>query len=108
MATSIGDGTVFGNALSDIFNSVLAVDAVYTPVTGAAVSCRIIINKNTLLQPTSMEAQVWDQGTTIEVILADIGNVEPNRGSTFVADGTTYTVQSVKENDGEVVEVVVT
>jgi len=90
---------IFGAALTDIFNSPIGDDAVYTPYGGAAVSLRVIIDKSVLLQPAG-DAQVYERGVTIEVILDDISNVEPNRGSTFVIGSETLTVQSILENDG--------
>ena len=54
-----------------------------------------------------MTAQVFEHGTTIEVILADIGR-EPNRGDIFVVGTETFTVQSIEQNDGHTVKAVVT
>lgn len=90
---------IFGAALTDIFNSPIGDDATYTPYGGAAVSLRVIIDKSVLLQPAG-DAQVYERGVTIEVILDDISNAEPNRGSTFVVGSETFTVQSILENDG--------
>ena len=90
---------IFGAALRDIFNSPIGDDATYTPMGGAAVSLRVIIDKSVLLQPAG-DAQVYERGVTIEVILDDISSVEPNRGSTFVVGTETFTVQSILENDG--------
>lgn len=100
--------TVFDEAVKDIFdNDDVAVDADYTPTGEAAVPCRIIINRDVLLQPTGMDAQVVEQGIIIEAILADIGQ-EPNRGDIFETDTETFTVQSIESNDGRVVKVIVT
>jgi hypothetical protein len=79
----------------------------FTPSGGAAVSCTVIITFNVMLQPTGVESQVWQGGTTIEALLSEITN-EPNRGDVFVAGGVSYTVQTVLENDGVSVKVVVT
>lgn len=105
--SSTGDGTITGDALRDIYNSPLGIDAVYTPLTGDPVPLRIMLNKNIVLQPSSMDTQVVELGTTIEAILADLGKL-PVRGETFVADSDVYTVQSISRNDGEEVEVIVT
>lgn len=97
-------------ALRDIFNSVLGADAVYTPVglsPAVSIACRVILEKNVLLQPDSMTAQVFERGTTIEVLLGDVG-AEPNRGDTFVIETETFTVQSVDENDSDTVKMIVT
>lgn len=101
---SAGDGTITGDALRDIYNSPLGMDAVYTPVSDASISLRIMLNKDVVLQPTSLQAQVTEVGTTIEAILADLGKV-PVRGETFVADGSVYTVKAISRNDGYEVEV---
>lgn len=97
----IGDtvGPAIFNALGDA--------ATYTPSGGAAVSCTVIITFNVMLQPTGVEAQVWQGGTTIEALLSEITS-EPNRGDVFVVRGVSYTVQAVLENDGVSVRVVVT
>lgn len=105
-ASSVGDGTAVGDALRDIYNSQLGVDAIYTPLTGTPIPLRIMLNKDIVLQPASMESQVVETGTTIEAIIADLGKL-PARGETFTADGTNYTVQSISRNDGIEVEVVV-
>lgn len=79
----------------------------FTPSGGAAKTCSVVITFNVMLQPTGVESQVWQGGTTIEALLSEITN-EPNRGDVFVVDGVSYTVQSVLENDGVSVKVVVT
>ena len=88
-----------------IFNA-LGDSATFTPSGGAAVSCTVIITFNVMLQPTGVEAQVWQSGTTIEALLSEITN-EPNRGDVFVVGGVSYTVQAVIENDGVNVRVAV-
>jgi len=98
--------TVLNNALTDIFGSVLGEDATYTPAVGAAVACRVVVNRNVLLQPDGMTVQVYDKGTTIEAMLSVIGS-EPNRGDTFTVGTETYTVQSIEQNDGYTVTAVV-
>jgi len=85
----------------------LGESAVYTPSGGAAVACTVDIVHNVMLQPSGIETQVWQRGTTIEALLDEIG-VEPGRGDTFVVREQTYTVQAVMENDGVTVKVVVT
>lgn len=104
--TRDGDA-IFGQSCRDIFDSPLGDDAVFTPSGGAAISCRVLIDRSVLLQPTGAEAQVFERGTTIEVILADIG-VEPNRGDTFVIGTETYAVQTIDSNDGLTVVCIVT
>jgi len=105
--------SIIANAMTDIFASAVGVDALYTPAAGAVIpSLRVIMNKNVLLQPDSMTAQVFERGTTIEAMLADF-MAEPNRGDTFVVDpdtddAETFTVQSIAENDGIIVKMLVT
>ncbi len=92
-------GPAIFNALGDV--------STFTPSGGSAVSCTVVITFNVMLQPTGVEAQVWQRGTTIEALLSEITN-EPNRGDVFVVRGVSYTVQAVLENDGVSVRVVVT
>lgn len=87
------------NALGDL--------STYTPAGGAAVACTVIVTFNVMLQPTGVESQVWQGGTTIEALCSEITN-EPNRGDVFVVRSVSYTVQAVLENDGVSVRVVVT
>jgi hypothetical protein len=86
--------------------------AVFTPAGGDPVNCKVFINFNVLLQPAGMESQTWQRVTMIEALLSDdagigIGTVAPNRLDTFVVGGVTYTVDSIDENDGYTVKVVV-
>lgn len=100
--------TAFDTAIKDIFDDEnIGSDAVYTPSGGSAISCRVIIERNVLLQPDSMTTQVYEHGTTIEAILDDMG-AEPNRGDTFVIGTETFTVQSIDSNDGMTVVCIVT
>src|SRR5574343_213796 len=106
-ADSPGDNTVFGDALSELINSDLGADAIYTPVSGTAKSVRVFIDRNTNLQPTGFDAQVFERGTSIEALLADLV-AEPNRGDTFLVAGITYTVQTIEDNDDYIVRMVCT
>ena len=81
--------------------------ATFTPSGGAAVSCTVIITFNVMLQPTGVESQVWQGGTTIEALLSEITN-EPNTGDVFTVGAQTYTVQAPIANDGIFVKVQVT
>jgi len=80
--------------------------AVFTPATGAPVSCKIFINKNVQLQPTGMESLVWERGTTIEALYSEITR-EPNVDEKFTYDSIDYTVKSVLQNDGVVMRMAV-
>jgi len=101
--------TAFDTAIRDIFNDEsCGVDAVYTPVDGVALpAIRVLIDRNVLLQPSGMDAQVVEVGTTIEAILEDLP-AEPNRGDKFGIGTETFTVQSIAENDGMTVKAIVT
>lgn len=99
---------IIAAALQDIFNSPMGDDATFTPAGGVTIpDLRVIVNRSVLLQPAGMDAQVYERGTTIEVILADIG-AEPIRGDVFVVGTETFTVQSIESNDGDTVVAVVT
>lgn len=93
-------------AISDGFAD-MGEDATFIPATGSVVVCKVLIDFNVLLQPSGMDAQVWERGTKIEALLADLGR-EPNRGEIFTVDGIAYTVQGIIENDGITVKMVVT
>jgi hypothetical protein len=103
----------FAKAMKDLFNTSVGADALYTPVTGAAIPCRVILERNVEIQPSSsITAPVLERGTTIETLLADVVT-EPGQGSTFIvnpetADEETFTVQSITENDGLSVKMIVT
>lgn len=97
----------FVQAVADIFNSAIGEDATFTSAGGTAIDCRVIVERNVLMQPSSMDAQVYDRGTTIEAQLAEIIN-EPDRGDTFAVGTETFTVQSIEENDGITVKAIVT
>jgi hypothetical protein len=106
----MGLRAVFAAALPGIFDAA-GEDAVFTPATGDPIPCKVFIDFNVMLQPGGVEAQVWEQGTTIEALLSVLGR-EPNRGETFTldipTDDTTYTVQAIIEDDGLTVKAVVT
>ncbi|MDP2366367.1 MAG: hypothetical protein Q8M94_21650, partial [Ignavibacteria bacterium] len=101
----MGIRAVFAEALPDIFEAA-GEDAIYTPVGGPAIPCKIFIEFDVLLQPTGTDTQVWEQGTTIEALLSVLGS-EPLRGAEFSYDDITYTVRSVVKNDGLTVKLVV-
>ena len=85
----------------------IAVDAVFNPAVGPAVPCRVVLEKDVLLQPGAMTAQAYERATTIEAILADLGK-EPARGETFDIGAESFTVQYIDENDGLSVRMIVT
>lgn len=99
---------VFAAALADIFDSEIGSDAVFKPASGPDVpDCRIIINRDILMQPESMTAQVYERGISIEALISEIGRA-PVRGEQFAVGVETFTVQSLVRNDGLTVEVTVT
>lgn len=102
----MGLRAVFAGALPGIFTAA-GEAAVFTPATGDPIPCFVFIDFNVMLQPSGMEAQVWETGTTIEALLSDIGR-EPDRGETFTVDGVVYTVKAIATNDGLTVKMVVT
>jgi hypothetical protein len=100
--------SIFETALRDIFNDPeMAVDAVFTHSGGAGIQCRVILERDILLQPNSMTAQVYERGNTIEAMLSDLGAV-PNRGDTFMIGTEIFTVQAIDRNEGYTVKVIVT
>lgn len=107
----MGLRSVFAEAIPGIFEAA-AEGAVFIPAVGDPVVCKIFIDFDVNLQPSGLESQVWQRGTTIEASLSsgdDIGiGREPDRGETFTYDGDTYTVQAILENDGLTVKMVVT
>jgi hypothetical protein len=99
--------TIFDTALRDMFNDVnMAVDALFSRDGGAGINCRVILERDILLQPNAMNSQVYERGTTIEAILSDVGNV-PERGDTFTIGAETFTVQAIDRNDGYTVRMIV-
>lgn len=101
----MGLRAVFAAALPGIF-AAAGEEALFTPASGAAIPCMVFIDFNAMLQPSGIEAQVWQRGTTIEALLSDLGR-EPNRGEIFTVDGAAYAVQAILENDGLTVKTVV-
>ncbi len=101
----MGLRAVFAAALPGIFDAA-GEDAVFTPATGDPIICKVFIDFNIMLQPSGMEAQAWERGTTIEALLSVLGR-EPNRGEIFTVDFISYTVKAILQNDGLTVKVVV-
>ena len=97
--------------LSQIFYNVeeFAHAAVYSPVSGDDVSCRVMVDHDVLVQADGYDAGVATMGTTITAMVSDVGTVA--RGATFIMDdvGTVYTVQRIDlySDDGLEVTMVV-
>jgi hypothetical protein len=81
--------------------------ATYTPVSGDAVSCDVLVDHDVLIQADGYDATYATLGTTITAMVADVGTI--SRGDTFLVDGTTYTVQRPDQfsDDGREVSAVV-
>ena len=75
-------------------------NALFTPAGGDLIPCTVDIRRNTLYQPSGMETQVWERGTTIEVQISVIGR-EPKQGETFTIGSVVYTVRSILVNDDD-------
>ena len=103
----------FTKAMADIFNTpYIGDDALYIPASGAAIPCRVLVERNVLLQPNSMNAQVTERGITIEAQLSEI-LTEPKSGDMFIINpdddrAESFTVESIDENDGITVKAIVT
>jgi hypothetical protein len=96
---------IFNEAAEDLFDQ-LGQDAIFTPTMGDPVNCKVNLEHDVDLQPGGFDSQVWGEGITIEAILSVLGK-EPDQGETFTVGETDYTVQTVQENDGRFVKVVV-
>jgi len=79
-----------------VFNQ-LGVGAVYAPTAGDSVSCMARLKHDVILQPSSYDARIVETGSTVMALFSDVG--EPEKGSTFVIDSTTYTVARITDND---------
>jgi len=92
---------------ADLINmfATMGESATFTPTTGSAVSCYVLLSIAVDMQP-DLDTQSWMTGKTIECLFADIGRA-PERGETFLVDSVTYTVASVIENDGLTVKMAV-
>jgi len=96
---------ILDSAMTDLFNTV-GEDATYTPVTGDACACKVWVMKDVEMQPFDFNAQAVERQTILECLVSEVSET-PQRGATFLAGTTTYTVQSVKENDGRILKLVV-
>ena len=96
----------FLRATVSVFNR-LGHAATYTPVSGAPVTCRAIVNRDVAM--VGEYGQVTEKRTQIELMKQDVAT--PKRGDTIViAEGVyagTYTVESKDSDDGYVVRVIV-
>ena len=96
---------MFSKMNTSIFRA-LGVNATYTPVDDLSVECRVIIEHDSVLQPSGLDVDVVQLGITIDAKYSDVGT--PERGSIFEIDGTEYTVQRIESNDKYIVRMWVT
>ena len=79
--------------------------ATYTPVSGEAVTCSVIVDHDVYIQPETYESSAVEIGTTIDARVDYVG--KPRKGSTFRVGATTYTVARVEAYNQHVVRCVV-
>lgn len=96
---------IFDQAAENLFDQ-MGRDAIFTPVMGDPVNCRVNLERDVDLEPHGFDSQIWGRGVTIEAILSVLGK-EPDKGETFTVRETVYEVMTVQENDGRFVKVVV-
>jgi hypothetical protein len=82
-----------------------AESAIYTPVSGAAVACSVLIDHNIELQPSGLDSQVSVTATVIESMVSEVGI--PVVGATFTIGSTEYEIRELLENDGLITRVAV-
>jgi len=73
---------------------------------GVETPCHADVIKGVDLQPSGFFMQVSGNSTVIEFLLSEIVT-EPDRNDTVIVGTTVYTVESIAENDGYTVKVVV-
>ena len=95
----------FDNMAEDLFET-LGRDAIYKPLVGDNVSCKVHLEKEIDPQPVGYDSQSWASRMTLEYRLAEVGQ-QANRGDTFTVDSTDYKVQSVIEGDERFVKVAI-
>ena len=90
---------------ADVLAYLGGVDATFTPLTGEPSSFRVLFTESMQLQPSG-QTETWLQTKTIEYSLADLAR-EAKVGESFIIGGTRHIVQSITNNDGYVIKVVV-
>ncbi len=91
--------TLLDAAGLDVFD-IMGQAAIFTPATGSTVSCQVVIDSAVKMQTEGQETQAWAGRFTIEGLISVLGR-EPNRDETFTVGATTYTVQTLLENNDE-------
>ncbi len=84
--------------LPDMFD-VMGEDAVYTPLSGSPVNCKVFVDHDVQNEPRGFDAVTWQRWTQIEALLKDVVT-EPSRGSSFSVEETNYVVEKILSNDG--------
>ena len=79
--------------------SLLGKAATYTPLVGDPVSCNVHYETENAIEPGGYDAQTYKPLETIEGLLTELGK-EPVKGDRLTIGSSTYTVQTVLENDG--------
>lgn len=97
--------TIFDDAIDRIF-TVQGRAATFTPATGSAISCNVILSTDWEPGPDGYSSKAGNTVQVIEAVLDDLGRA-PVRGETFTVSGTTYTVQYTKDQDERCVSVAV-
>jgi len=86
--------------------TMIGVSATYTPSAGDPVDLTVNIQRNVEMQTENFTGQAWVKVDTLECLLNDTGK-EPDKNETFETDAYTYIVDSVIENDGFFVKMIV-
>jgi len=91
---------IFEESLGDVFDTA-GEDAVYIPQDGTPLTCKMFIDYDVVMQPAGLQSETWEKGTTIELLLSQIGQI-PARGDivTYTDKGKSYTLLAPVENDG--------
>jgi hypothetical protein len=93
----MGFEEIAARALTDVFNH-LGESAVFTPSEGDPVECRVIMTRETGIEPGGYDAQVAVPVTTLEYMLNEVGQ-EAKRGDKFEAAGEVWTVEGPFEDE---------
>ncbi len=93
--------SIYEDHFSDPFKAVFGVESTYTRLDdGKQYQITVLFEEEKTDQIQGYELTTWKQGDEIEVLLADIDNIEPDRGDTFLIGSETFTVEKPVSNDG--------
>lgn len=79
--------------------------ATYTPSGGSPVAITVIVDRNVDLAPGGFDSTVIERRTVLNILKTEVA--APERGDVCVVGATSYTVDSVFDDDGYVVKVAV-